>query len=193
MLDFSTLWQWMPRAFGFLPGGEHSLQGGLYSSESVRFRRAFHLPETGRSGRRRSRQHGKTVNLVGVLNASGEPSEAQPESRRSLVGSIRLSDTESSERNASADRTIALRRILGRGDGDLCLFDRVDHRNHDAERSTVENSLDQIVIAARDSSQRHTAGICDGGKHHRRHLPVIGECSRSTVSQGIRSWPSNAR
>ena len=42
--------------------------------------------------------------------------------------------------HAAAQAAIAGRRILGRGDRDLGLLDRVDHRHHDAPGAGVEQS-----------------------------------------------------
>ena len=74
----------------------------------------------------------------------------------------------------AANRSVADRRILGRGDGRLRLFNRIDHRHDDSPRSRVEHALDVVVIAARHAGQRHTTRVGNTSKEHRRVAPVDG-------------------
>ncbi len=71
----------------------------------------------------------------------------------------------------AADRTVADRRVLRRGDGDLRFFHRVDHRNHDAVRPGVQHALDVIVIASGHAGQHGATGVGDGAEQQSGPVP----------------------
>ena len=73
---------------------------------------------------------------------------------------------------ASSDRAIASRGILGGRDDGPRLGGIHDHRRHDAHGPAVEDHLDPLVLAGGNARQRNASGISDRAEHGRRGLDV---------------------
>ena len=73
---------------------------------------------------------------------------------------------------AAADRAVAARGVLGRGDDRAGLVGVHDHRRDDPHRAAVEHHLDVLVLAGGDAGQRDAAGVGDGAEHQGGGLDV---------------------
>ena len=113
----------------------------------LRCRRACASAPADRPGRQRShRRRAGCRSLRRCPRRAGFRFAARPEFRRWLCGNTRCPCIEIHRRAAAAQAAVADRRILGRGDGDLGLLDRIDHRHDDAPGAAVEHPLDVVVV-----------------------------------------------